>query len=253
MARGAGCARTSNHVRRSSTRSRQPCHARASTLVRMLALSALGFASSIWVQRAYGTVGTKTLLVPRLLGGARCKFGRRGNMNWFDDARSSAGVFPTTRLLQGRWVRRGRTSHLRSLLLRWHVDEDDEDLACADAGSGSHNLDAPYLARQRCQGKSASTNTYGDRAPFWFGRGRRSREERIKTMHTRGLPSFGPHGCVKPYCCFVVLYCVLAQERVVLQYTRAAGETEREWLPSPLPLRMGPPIICARGYPQVAT
>src|SRR3954465_12866037 len=34
--------------------------------------------------------------------------------------------------------------------------------------------------------------------------GRRSRKERIETMHTRGLPSFGPHGCVKPYCCFVV-------------------------------------------------
>src|SRR3954468_5736797 len=31
--------------------------------------------------------------------------------------------------------------------------------------TGSHNLDAPYLARQRCRGKSASTNTYGDRAP----------------------------------------------------------------------------------------
>src|SRR3954471_4002586 len=28
-----------------------------------------------------------------------------------------------------------------------------------------------------CRGKSASTNTYGDRAPFWFGGGRRSREE----------------------------------------------------------------------------
>src|SRR3954466_9566036 len=55
-----------------------------------------------------------------------------------------------------------------------------------------------------CRGKSASTNTYGDRAPFWFGGGRRSREERIEAMHTRGLPSFGPHGCVKPYCCFVV-------------------------------------------------
>src|SRR3954468_22744536 len=41
-------------------------------------------------------------------------------------------------------------------------------------------------------------------SPFWFGGGRRSREERIETMHTRGLPSFGPHGCVKPYCCFVV-------------------------------------------------
>src|SRR3954463_9284318 len=117
MARGAGCARTSNHVRRSSTRSRQPCHARASTLVRMLALSALGPPSSIWVQRAYGTVGTKTLLVPRLLGGARSEFERRGTMNWFDDARSFAGVLPTTRLLQGRWVRRRRTGHLRSFLL----------------------------------------------------------------------------------------------------------------------------------------
>src|SRR3954466_15529335 len=38
----------------------------------------------------------------------------------------------------------------------------------------------------------------------WFGGGRRSREERIEAMHTRDLPSFGPHGCVKPYCCFVV-------------------------------------------------
>src|SRR4051812_5556605 len=204
MARGAGCARTSNYVRRSGTRSRQPCHARASTLVCMLALSTLRPASSIWVQRAYGTVSAKTLPVPRLLRGARCMFGRRGAMSWLDDARSSAGAFPSARLLQGRWVRRGRTNHLRSLLLRWHVDEDGEDIACADAGSGSHNLDASYLARQRCRGKSASTNTYGDRAPFWFGGGRRSREEQIETMHTRGLPSFGPHGCVKPYCCFVV-------------------------------------------------
>src|SRR3954466_5192895 len=111
-------------------------------------------------------------------------FGRRGTMSWLDDARSYAGAFPTTRLLQGRRVRRGRTSHLWSLLLRWHVDEDDEDLACADAESGSHNLDAPYLARQRCRGKSASTNTYGDRAPSRFGGGRRLHEERIEATHT---------------------------------------------------------------------
>src|SRR3954471_2354868 len=156
MARGAGCAQTPNHVRRSSTRSRQPRHARSSTLVRMLALSALRPTGPIWVQRAYGTMGTRTLLVPRLLGGARGEFGRRGTKNWFDDARSSASVFPTTRLLQGRWVRRRRTGHLRSFLLRRHVDEDYGDLACADAGSGSYNLDAPYLARQRCRGKSAS-------------------------------------------------------------------------------------------------
>src|SRR3954467_10191929 len=105
------------------------------------------------------------------VGGAGSEFGRRGTKNWFDDARSSASVFPTTRLLQGRWVRRRRTGHLRSFLLRRHVDEDDADLACADAGSGSHNLDAPYLARQRCRGKSASSITYGDGNPFSVRRG----------------------------------------------------------------------------------
>ena len=35
-------------------------------------------------------------------------------------------------------------------------------------------------------------------------RGRRSHEERIEAKHTSGLPRFGPHGCVKPYSCFVV-------------------------------------------------
>src|SRR3954468_8011603 len=104
MARGAGCARTPNHVRRSSTRSRRPRHARSSALVRLLALSALGPTGPIWVQGAYGTMGTGTLLVPRLLGGAWREFGRRGAKNWFGDARSSAGAFPTARLLQGRWV-----------------------------------------------------------------------------------------------------------------------------------------------------
>src|SRR3954462_9616168 len=86
----------------------------------------------------------------------------------------------------------------------------------------------------------------GTKPLSWFGGGRRSHEEWIEAMHTRGLPSFGPHGCVKPYCCFVVWYCVLARERVVLQYPRAAGEIEREWPLPFLPLRMGPPFICAR-------
>src|SRR3954462_3805619 len=103
MARGAGCARTPNHVRRSSARSRQPRHARSSTVVRLLALSALGPTGPIWVQRAYGTMGTGTLLVPRLLGGARGELRRRGTKNWLRDARSSAGAAPTARVLQGRW------------------------------------------------------------------------------------------------------------------------------------------------------
>src|SRR3954468_6613793 len=125
-----------------------------------------------------------TLPVPRLLRWERCLLGRRDAVSCVVDARSSAGAFPTTRLLRGRWVRRGRTSHLRSLLLRRHVDEDDEDLARANAGSGSHNLDAPYLARQRCRGKSASSNTYGDGAPLRFGGERRLRKEQIEATRT---------------------------------------------------------------------
>src|SRR3954470_16675832 len=74
--RGAGYARTSNDVRRSSIPSRRSCLARASTLACMLALSIPGSASSIWVQRAYGTVSTTTLPVLRLLRWARCVYGR---------------------------------------------------------------------------------------------------------------------------------------------------------------------------------
>ena len=74
---------------------------------------------------------------------------------------------------------RGQTGSRRAdrwglLLLRGHgavVDEADkfgevdEECARANAGSGSHNLDAPYLARQRCRGKLSTTNTYGTGAP----------------------------------------------------------------------------------------
>ena len=76
-------------------------------------------------------------------------------------------------------MRRRRASDLRRLLLRGHgvvadavVDEAgevDEECARANAGSGSHNLDAPYLARQRCRGKLSTTNTYGTGAPCLCG------------------------------------------------------------------------------------
>ena len=160
--RGAGYARTSNYVRRSSIPSRRPCLTRASTLACMLVLSTPRSTSSILVQQTHGTANTMTLSVLRLLRWARCMYGRRGlrslvlgpgsTVSSLVDARSSAGVYPTIRLLRWWWDRRGRNSCLRSLLLRWHVDEEDEDLARVNAGSGSHNLDAPYLARQRCRG-----------------------------------------------------------------------------------------------------
>src|SRR3954470_25042822 len=115
----------------------------------MLAWSIPRSASSIWVQRAYGTMSTTTLPVLRLLRWARCIYvrsvvvgagytadgqrslvlGPGGTAGYLVDGRSSAGVFPTSRLLRRRWVCCGRSSRLRSLLLRRHVEEDDEDLA----------------------------------------------------------------------------------------------------------------------------
>src|SRR3954465_3549571 len=92
-------------------------------------------------------------------------------MSWLDDARSSAGAFPTTRLLQGRWVRRGRTSHLRSLLIRRHVDEDDEDLARVNTGSGSHNLDAPPTWRAKDVGENCLHEHLWGPSPFSVRRG----------------------------------------------------------------------------------
>ena len=157
--RGAGYARTSNCVGMSSIPSRQPCLARASMLACMLVLSTPRSTSSILVQQTHGTVSTITLPVPRLLRWARCMYGRRGLcslvlgpgsvVSFLVDVRSPVGVCPTNRSFRWWWDRRGRSSCCRSLLLRWHVDEEDEDLARVHAGSGSHNLDAPYLARQR--------------------------------------------------------------------------------------------------------
>ena len=165
--RGAGYARTSNYVRRSSIPSRRPCLARASTLACMLVLSAPRSTSSILVQQTYCTANTMTLSVLRLQRWAWNMHGRRGLrslvlgpgsvMSSLVDVRSSGGVYPTTHLLRWWWDRRGRNSCRRSLLLRWHVDEDDEDLARVNAGSGSRNLDAPTWRAKDVGGN----DTYG--------------------------------------------------------------------------------------------
>ena len=111
--RGAGYARTSNYVRRSSIPSRRPCFARASMLACMLVLSTPRSTSSILVQQTYGTANTMTLSVLRLLRRARCMYGHRGlrslalgpgiTVSSLVDVRSSASVYPTTRLLRWWW------------------------------------------------------------------------------------------------------------------------------------------------------
>ena len=111
-ARGTGCARTSNYVRRSSIPSGRPCLARAGTLACMLVLSAPTSTSLVLAYHAYGTTSAMTLLILRLLRVAWNMYSRRGLcslvlgpggiMGFLVDVLSSAGVHPTTRLLQ-RW------------------------------------------------------------------------------------------------------------------------------------------------------
>ena len=172
-ARGAGRARTSNYVRRSSIPSRRPCPARASTLACMLVLSAPRSTSLVLAYHAYGIASAMTLLVLRLLRVARNMYSRRGLcslvlgpggiMSFLVNVLSSAGVHSTTHLLQ-RWrKRRGRSGCRRSLLLRWHVDEGNEDLARVNAGSGSRNLDAPLPGAPKMSGKLIHEHLWGRR------------------------------------------------------------------------------------------
>src|SRR3954466_5121368 len=121
-------------------------------------------------------------------------FGRRGATGWLDYARPVAGTVPATRLLQGRRVRRGRTSHLRSLLLRWHVDKDEGDLAGADAGSGSHNFDAPTWRAKDVGGNRLPRTPMGTE-PLTGSAGGGGRTKSGSRRCSRGiLPSFGPQG-----------------------------------------------------------
>src|SRR3954465_3961971 len=87
------------------------------------------------------------------------------------------------------------------------------------AKSGSHNLDAaPYLARQGCRGKSASTSTYGDGAPFRFGGERRLHKEQIEATHTHNdFTQLRAARMRKTLLLLVWLIRVLALERKKLQ------------------------------------
>ena len=106
-------------------------------------------------------------------------------------------------------------------------------------------------------------NTYGDRAPFRFGGGQRAHKERIEAVHAgRFLPSFGPHGCVKPYCClFVYIGFLLRSDGRCQTERKSVFGVERAELAEPLnsltlgtlsTLRLGL-LLYSRGHRQGAT
>ena len=181
------------------------------------------------------------LSVPRLLRGARCMYGRRSLrgfvlgsgsiMSSLVGARSSAGIYPTIRLLRWWWKRRGRSSHLRSLLLRWHVDE-DVDVARADAESDMHDLDAPLPGAPKMSW--LGTSTYGAGGPFWSGKGAEGARRGDRGGSARGiLPSFGALRRDKTPTAALCFYSVLARERRCVVVLNDSNE------PNPFYVRMG--------------
>ena len=67
-----------------------------------------------------------------------------------------------------------------------------------------------------------------------------------------GLPSFGPHGCVKSYCClFVYIESLLRSDgRYQTERGSVSGVSNE---PNPFYVAHGPPFIRSRGHRQVAT
>ena len=224
--RGARHARTSNRVRRSRVSPRRPRLARTDALALSIPRPA-GLATS---QQAYGTLGTMPLLVRHLLRGAWCVHGHRGlgvgsvvrlvlglggAVSVLAGVHPSASVYPTNRWFWWWRDRRRRASYLRSLLLRRHVDVVDEVVeagevaegcARATAGSGSHNLDAPLPGAPKMSGKLIAHEHLWDRSPFSVRQGAEDAQRADRGKHASSLPRFGPHGCVKPYSCFGLLF-----------------------------------------------
>ena len=95
----------------------------------------------------------------------------------------------------------------------------------------------------------------GGPSPFRFGEGGGCIKSGSRQYTRVILLSFGPHGCVKPYCClFVCIESLLRSDR---RYQTERGSVsgvsnEPNW-PNPLYVALGPPFILSRGHPQVAT
>ena len=162
----------------------------------------------------------------------------------------SDGISPAHHWLWWRRVRRRRASDLRRLLLRGHgvvadevVDEAgevDEECARANAGSGSHNLDAPYLARQRCRGKLSATNTYGTGAPFRYGKGAEGAQRADRGKHAG---SFTQVRAARMRKTLLLLGCVLSLGARSLKKQLHERENDLGFEPHPPHVVHGPPFI----------
>ena len=104
-------------------------------------------------------------------------------------------------------------------------------------------------------GEADSTNTYGDRAPFGSVRAEAAQRADQGGTCERFLPSFGPHGCVKPYCClFVCIEFLLRSDgRYQTERESVSGVSNEPNWPIPFYVAFGPPFILSRGHRQVAT
>src|SRR3954468_6083290 len=70
--------------------------------------------------------------------------------------------------------------------------------------------------------------------------------------HKGIFPSFGWEGCVKPTAALWIVLCSCSGARGATVHTSRWRDRAWPWVSSLSYVRMGPPFICSRGYPQVA-
>ena len=260
--RRARSARTPNRVRRSIFAALHLRAASTSKLTRILALRTLGVVHRGFAMRTPRTTRSVVLLNRRGLQRPRCKHrrsspGRRRSTSGGgcttrrlysylpgSDTRSARiartpwklrASTLSTRVYPIAWTRslrhggRGRSNRHETLLLRGHGGEENQKTGALIVRSGSHDLDPPTWRAKDVVGNEHLWDCY--RAdPFTVRQGRGSHKEQSYRSARDGLlPRFGPHGCVKPYSCLIILFVFLASVLGALQYS---GATHAEWAES---------------------
>src|SRR3954469_22815476 len=110
-----------------------------------------------------------------------------------------------------------------------------------------HTTSTPPTWRAKDVGGNRVPRTPGGTEPLTGSAGGGGCTKSRSRRCTQGiLPSFGPQGCVKPYCCLVDCIVFLLGSARCYSTHEPLARSSVAMIPS-LYVRMGPPFICSRG------